>query len=97
MASVNNGVFICINCAAIHSGFDQQEGTSIIKSMTLDPWSELETWYLSMGGNLRLTQYFEEYGLMEEDAQTRLRTEAAAFYRRRLEAQVTNNEAFDEK
>ena len=94
MASVNNGVFICINCAAIHSGFNPEESTSIVKSITLDPWSELETWYMSMGGNEKLKQFYEEYGLMEEDAETRLRTEAAAFYRRKLEAEVTNNESF---
>lgn len=86
MASVNNGIFICINCAAMHQAIGQEY--TFVQSLTEDSWTEQEVLLMSMGGNKKLAAYFREQGLMDETADVRLRTEAAAKYRVELNDNV---------
>ena len=37
-ASVNNGLFICMNCAGIHRGFGTH--VSQVRSLQMDNWTE---------------------------------------------------------
>ena len=43
---------------------------------------------MRMGGNKRAFEFFKGYELMDEDSETRLSSEAANFYRKRLKALV---------
>ena len=60
-ASVNNGVFLCLNCAGIHRGFGVQ--VSNIRSLTMDNWDENQINFLLKGGNLRFKAFMKEYNV----------------------------------
>ena len=86
MASVNNAIFICINCAAIHSALD--DNLSRVKSTKRDPWNDDEIAIMHLGGNKKLAEFFESYGLDEESNDMRLATEASWYYRNMLHSLV---------
>lgn len=54
-ASVNNGIFICYQCARIHSSFGAQ--ISFVKSIKYDTWSQKQVYLMSLGGNESLKDY----------------------------------------
>lgn len=94
MASVNNGILICINCAAIHSALD--DNLSRVKSTKKDIWNDDEIALMHLGGNKKLAEFFESYGLGEESNDMRLDTEASWYYRNLLHSLVHGLD-FDEK
>ena len=53
-ASVNNAVFVCLNCAGIHRNLGVQIST--IRSLVLDSWNEKDLKQLYNGGNNRFLQ-----------------------------------------
>ncbi len=57
-ASVNLGIFLCINCAGNHRSF----GVSVsrVKSLTLDAWTPALVKAMECGGNVRLRAFFEQ-------------------------------------
>ena len=54
-ASVNNGIYLCLDCAGEHRGFGSS--VSFIKSVTLDQWNEANYNLLRVGGNIRLRDF----------------------------------------
>jgi len=50
-----------MNCAALHKALGTK--ISIIKSMSMDRWSENELRLVILGGNQRLAEYFHKYDL----------------------------------
>lgn len=56
-ASVNNGVFVCMNCASIHRGFGVDY--SYMRSITIDSWNDSQIALLESGGNSRLFSFLK--------------------------------------
>ena len=86
-ASINNGAYICVNCASVHRGL----GNAEVKSLTLDIWSELQLRIMILGGNKRLKEFFAEFDLLDEVPQNRYKTNASDFYRRQLKAEAVDH------
>lgn len=53
-ASVNNSVYLCMNCAGVHRGFGVT--ISYIRSITIDTWNETQINFMKVGGNKRLEE-----------------------------------------
>ena len=56
-ASVNNGIFLCINCAAKHRNMGSH--ISFVRSISLDSWSNIQLKRMECGGNLKLKQFWK--------------------------------------
>ena len=87
-ASVNNGIMICLNCSGQHRGLGVQ--ASIVRSVSLDMWTEKQLKQLEQGGNQKLFDFFKQYNLHElNNIKIRYQTKAADYYRRRNAALAT--------
>ena len=56
-ASVNLGVFVCLNCSGIHRSLGTH--LSKVRSTTLDTWLPEQVEFISKLGNLRANAYWE--------------------------------------
>lgn len=63
-ASVNNGTFICMNCAALHRSMGV--AISFVRSLSMDTWSEKQLKLMALGGNKKLREFFQNYDLNDE-------------------------------
>jgi len=88
--SVNNGIYICLNCAGIHRGFGVQ--VSFVRSLEMDKISDLQKKMLQYGGNNQLREVLKLYGLENEPAETRYFTKACQFYRDKLKQMAELNQ-----
>jgi hypothetical protein len=84
-ASVNNGVFLCLNCSGLHRGFGVN--VSFVRSVNMDSWSDLQLSMMRNGGNLKLRQFFENYKIpSDKPIDFKYRTKAGVYYREMLKA-----------
>jgi hypothetical protein len=60
-ASVNNGIFLCLNCAGVHRGLGVN--ISFVRSLTMDNWDEKQLKFIKAGGNRRFKVILEEYSI----------------------------------
>lgn len=54
-ASVNNGTFICMNCAALHRSMGFH--ASIVRSLSMDTWDMNQLKQMALGGNKKLKEF----------------------------------------
>jgi hypothetical protein len=53
-ASVNNGIFLCMTCAALHRSLGVN--ASFVRSLTMDQWSDKQLKHMALGGNKHLNE-----------------------------------------
>lgn len=86
-ASVTYGCYICLEC----SGHHRHLGTHLtfVRSIDMDKWKELQLNLMKLGGNARFRVCLEKYGVAEGmSIEEKYNTEACAYYRADLRAQV---------
>jgi hypothetical protein len=82
-ASVNNGVFVCLNCAGVHRGLGVN--ISFIRSLTMDNWDEKQLKFLWAGGNRKLREILEEYNIpINTDNELKYKLKAVEFHRQNV-------------
>ncbi len=95
-ASVNNAVYLCINCSGLHRGYGVN--ISYIRSITLDTWNENQMNLMKFGGNKNLRELLELYDIDKNkvDKNILYNSKIMDFYRKYLKKKA-NNEDNDEQ
>jgi len=85
-ASVNNGIYLCLDCSGEHRGFGV--AVSYIKSVTLDQWNENQVNLMKLGGNLRLKNFLISHNMPDNiDKQTIYSSKLMSYYRKMLKCE----------
>ena len=93
-ASINNGVYLCLDCSGEHRGFGIS--CSYIKSVTLDQWTPNQVAFMRVGGNERLKTFLLSHDMPDYlDKKQIYCSKLMSYYRRMLKAEA-NNEMFCE-
>ena len=90
--SVNNGVYLCIQCAGIHRGFGVQ--VSFVRSLEMDKIDELHVKMLKEGGNRKFLEFVKLYELEKFSQHDKYITKACEFYRTCLQNSVQSGKKF---
>ena len=83
-ASVNNGIFLCKDCAGVHRGMGIN--VSFVRSVEMDAWNEVQLKCMTNGGNARVKEFFDRYELTELPLEERYETQAAEYNRMNVSA-----------
>ena len=91
-ASVNNAVYLCINCSGLHRGYGVN--ISYIRSITLDTWNENQINLMKFGGNKNLRELLELYNIDKNkvDKNILYNSKIMDFYRKYLKKKAINED-----
>ena len=93
-ASVNNGIYLCLNCAGIHRGLSVK--ISYIKSLSMDEWEDKQIELMKIGGNERLKNFIKEYDINNDMIiEKKYKLIALDYYRKMLHYEVYGGELID--
>lgn len=89
-ASVNNGVYLCINCSGNHRGYGVN--ISYVRSLTLDKWNDNQIGLMKVGGNKKLKELLDIYKVDKNkiDKEKLYSSNLLEFYRHVLKSKEAN-------
>lgn len=91
--SVNNAIFLCMNCSGVHRGFGVN--LSFVRSTTMDEWSPKQLTLMMLGGNDKLKDFLADYDIPHEPYINKYKTKACVYYRQMLEDLAESKDAHE--